>query len=379
MDAENKPQSEMSASLIFTEMMRQAAQKATHQDMPQDAASVPPVFDDAPMRSDQPDASAPAPTPVKRQPPPREPLSPEERRRAAELEAQRLKRVQRRQSKRRQTATSTLGGIVMAFMVVGVSALLMATILSLFTDASFLKPDMRRSLQAALNLREPTSAPTILPTPNYLKRIGVVSGHRGPGQDMPYDPGAVCPDGLTENEINFNVATRVVEMLRQQGYTVDLLDEFDPRLNAYTADALISIHANTCSDFGEVVSGFLVAKAAAKPDGGADTRLAECIATHYGLLTGLQRRDGLTEDMTDYHNFREIDPITPAAIIELGFMLADRQIMTEKPDLLARGIYEGVLCYIDPTASILGQPSPLPTEAIGTPELSTEPTPAPST
>jgi len=355
----------MSASLIFTEMMRRAAAEKAAQ---QEAAyaeynAVPPLEAEAVV--DAPPESAPPKR--TRTVPPRAPMSAEERQHAAELEAQRLKRVQRRKTERKRRTVSTLGGVVMAFMVVGVSALLMATILSLFTDASFLRPDMRRSLQAALNIREATPAPTFFPTPNYLKRIGVVSGHRGPGQEMPYDPGAVCPDGLTENEINFSVATRVVELLRGRGYTVDLLDEFDPRLTDYTADALISIHANTCRDFGEVVTGFLVAKAAARPEGGADTRLAECIATHYGLLSGLQRRDGLTEDMTDYHNFREIDPITPAAIIELGFMLADRQIMTERPDLLAQGIYEGVLCFIDPTATILGQEDAAPPTAIPTP------------
>ncbi len=353
--------SEIPASLIFTEMMRRAAAEKAAQ---QEAAyaeynAVPPLETESVV--DAPQASPePAPPKRMRSAPPRPPMTAEERQRAAELEAQRLKRVQRRKTERKRRTVSTLGGVVMAFMVVGVSALLMATILSLFTDTSFLKPDMRRSLQAALNMREPTPAPTFLPTPNYLKRIGIVSGHRGPGQDMPYDPGAVCPDGLTENEINFSVATRVVELLRQRGYTVDLLDEFDPRLTGYTADALVSIHANTCRDFGEVVSGFLVAKAAARPEGGADTRLAECIATHYGLLSGLQRRDGLTEDMTDYHNFREIDPITPAAIIELGFMLADRPIMTERPDLLAQGIYEGILCFIDPTATLLGQEDAAP-------------------
>jgi hypothetical protein len=52
--------------------------------------------------------------------------------------------------------------------------------------------------------------------------------------------------------------------------------------------------------------------------------------------------------MTDYHSFREIHSLTPAAIIELGFMLADRAIMADQPDLLARGITDGVLCFLEP-------------------------------
>jgi N-acetylmuramoyl-L-alanine amidase len=50
--------------------------------------------------------------------------------------------------------------------------------------------------------------------------------------------------------------------------------------------------------------------------------------------------------MTSYHAFDEIDPNTAAAIMEIGFMNLDRQILTQQPDLLAEGIAQGVLCYI---------------------------------
>jgi len=179
-------------------------------------------------------------------------------------------------------------------------------------------------------------------TPNWMQRIGIVSGHRGPEND----PGAVCPDGLTEAEINFAVAQLVVQEMQVRGYTVDLLDEFDPRLNNYQAAALVSIHANDCRDYGELVSGYLVARAAARPAGGFDDVLAECIGLYYGDKTQLERRFSLTVDMTDYHTFREIHPLTPAAILELGFMKDDRQLLTEQQDLLAESIVEGILCYL---------------------------------
>jgi N-acetylmuramoyl-L-alanine amidase len=200
-------------------------------------------------------------------------------------------------------------------------------------------------LSIAIATSVATSAPTDLPPPNWTRRIGIVSGHWGPEND----PGAVCPDGLTEAEINFSVAQRVVTNLRGLGYTVDLLDEFDPRLESYEAAALVSIHSNTCQVWpGEVVSGFLIAAAQARITArGSDDILVDCIARAYGEATGLERREGVTIDMTDYHSFREIHPRTPAAIIELGFMLADREVLTEQPDAMAGAITEGVLCYLN--------------------------------
>ena len=50
--------------------------------------------------------------------------------------------------------------------------------------------------------------------------------------------------------------------------------------------------------------------------------------------------------MTQYHTFYEIDPNTPGAIIEVGFMLADRTLLTQRPDLVAQGIIDGILCFL---------------------------------
>ena len=137
--------------------------------------------------------------------------------------------------------------------------------------------------------------------------------------------------------------------LRNQGYSVELLDEFDPRLENYQADALVSIHANTCATFSERVSGYLVAAAAARVTARLDdTLLVDCIAEYYQQETGLERHAGITEDMTNYHTFREIHPLTPAAIVELGFMLSDRDLLTNRPEVAARGVANGVLCYLQP-------------------------------
>jgi len=51
--------------------------------------------------------------------------------------------------------------------------------------------------------------------------------------------------------------------------------------------------------------------------------------------------------MTSYHAFSEIDPLTTAAIIEVGFMNLDQEILTKKPERLADGIVAGLRCYLN--------------------------------
>ena len=156
------------------------------------------------------------------------------------------------------------------------------------------------------------------------------------------------------------MARLVVAELQRIGYTVDLLDEFDPRLDNYQAAALVSIHANTCQNYGYEVSGYMIAAAAARiTSRSVDDLLVECVARHYEGMSGLSRHAGTTVDMTDYHAFREIHPQTPAAILELGFMYSDRDLLTGQPDLLSRAILEGVLCFVDPIRNA-ATPTPLP-------------------
>ena len=329
-DNENIPdEPAVSASVTFMEMMRQAASNAR----PQPPEPVETVADEP----------KPAPKPQD----PLLPEDPEERRRrhAAALETQRIKRVKRRRTRRRRHTVSLLGGFLRSVIMVLVAGGLIATIFVWWTPNQFISTEVRNELSLAQAAGAPTPVPTIQPTPNWLRKIGIVSGHRGPE----LDPGAVCPDGLTEAEINFDVAQRVVRLLREQGFSVDLLDEFDPRLDDYQAAALVSIHANTCQDFGEIVSGYLVAAAASRVTArGDDQVLVGCIARYYEQATNLERHSGLTEDMTNYHTFREIHALTPAAIIELGFMLSDRDLLTNRADVVAEGVANGVLCFLDP-------------------------------
>ncbi|MCC6802340.1 MAG: N-acetylmuramoyl-L-alanine amidase [Anaerolineae bacterium] len=302
------------ASVTFMEMMRQAAARASG------AARAEPREEAAPAKV----TDEPPPKPRRTTPPPP------------------VRRVRRRQ-RRARAAVSMIGGLLRTFIIVIVAAGLMATIFTWWTPTEFISDRARQGLSIVMETQAATVVPTTLPTPNWARRIGIVSGHRG------NDSGAVCDDGLTEASINLSVAELVVRDLRGLGYTVDLLDEFDPRLNDFQASALVSIHSNTCRDFGEPVSGFLVAASAGRITSRTqDDELVNCIAQHYATTTRLARRMETTIDMTDYHTFREINVRTPAAIIEIGFMLADRDLLTQHPDMVARGITDGVLCYLEP-------------------------------
>lgn len=180
------------------------------------------------------------------------------------------------------------------------------------------------------------------PTPRPHPHIGLVIGHWGDDND----PGAVCQDGLTEFQVNQNVATLVQQYLNAEGFDVDLLKEFDPRLNGYQALALISIHADSCIYINDQATGFKVAASLNTPRPEKTARLTACIRTRYAEVTKMGVHNSVTPDMSSYHAFGEINPETPAVIIETGFLNLDRVMLTQNTDLVARGITNGILCYI---------------------------------
>jgi len=180
------------------------------------------------------------------------------------------------------------------------------------------------------------------PTQRTRPLIGIVSGHWG------NDSGSVCSDGLTEAEVNLKIATLVQKYLSEQGYDVDLLKEFDPRLKSYKASALISIHADSCNFINDEATGFKVAAAMASKHPERAARLTACLRSRYAHYTGLPLHStSVTNDMTSYHAFGEIDENTPAAIIETGFLNLDRQFLTETPEKAAQGISAGIVCFLN--------------------------------
>jgi N-acetylmuramoyl-L-alanine amidase len=240
---------------------------------------------------------------------------------------------------------SNSGGMFRQLQVVIIVAIAIATLYTAWTEPGLLPGGLSEKLSSALALQKTTPQseyPTTTPRTN--PRIGIVAGHSG------NDSGAVCSDALgsvREVDINLNVASFVKEDLVAQGYDVDLLAEFDPRLTNYHALALVSIHADSCEYINDQATGFKVTAALSTKYPEQAARLTTCLRTRYASITGLQFHSGsVTGDMTNYHAFSEISTDTPAAIIETGFMNLDREILTQKPEVVANGIASGILCFV---------------------------------
>lgn len=219
-------------------------------------------------------------------------------------------------------------------------ALVVATLLTLWTPANLFSNDLlERMFQAVQPPKEEGVRLTATPSPR--PHIGIVAGHWG------NDSGSVCADGLTEASVNLKIATLIQKLLTQEGYDVDLLKEFDPRLTEYQALALISIHNDSCDFVNAEATGFKVAAAASSVYPEKATRLTACMSQRYAAITGLSfHYNTVTPDMTQYHAFSEIHSGTTAAIIETGFLNLDREILTKKTDLVAQGVVSGILCFV---------------------------------
>jgi N-acetylmuramoyl-L-alanine amidase len=187
-----------------------------------------------------------------------------------------------------------------------------------------------------------TATPSATPTP-LPPLIGLLAGHSGGA-----DTGAVCPDGLREVDITTDVAARAKTILETRGYRVDILAEFDKRLDAlkrdYAPAAFLAIHVDSCVDY---ASGYKVARAANSAIPAEEDRLVRCVSAAYGAATKLEWHEGsITRDMTHYHALDEIDPRSPGAIIELGFMGSDKIILKTRRDAMALAIADGLVAFL---------------------------------
>jgi len=177
-----------------------------------------------------------------------------------------------------------------------------------------------------VTVRPPRGHPPLPPTPSR-PRVGIIAGH------WQFDSGAICDDGLREVDITTMVARRVVDRLRQQGYNAEMLAEYDDRLPGYLASALVSLHVDSCMFD---LSGYKCVGSSHLPAAADSALLAQSIIAAYPAATGLAfHANTITPDMTDYHAFQSIDPRTPAAIIELGFMSGDRSLLVAHPERAA--------------------------------------------
>ncbi len=231
--------------------------------------------------------------------------------------------------------------IFSSLQTVFIYAFLIASLFTLFTPNNlFSGQSLNRMFQAwqanPTYVAQPLANPAINPT----GRIGIVAGH------WKNDAGSVCPNGLQEVNVNLTIASLVQQKLAKEGYQVDLLEEFDPRLSQYQAMAVVSIHSDSCDFISTDATGFKVAAALESAFPEKTDRLSGCLIDRYSATTKLTYRAGNTNDMTYYHAFSEVNTETPAVIMEVGFLNLDQQILTQQPDLISDGIVNGLLCYI---------------------------------
>lgn len=200
-------------------------------------------------------------------------------------------------------------------------------------------------VSAAISPGPRTQAPArfgvaVLPTSTPdLPLVALLAGHSGGA-----DPGAVCSDGLREVDVTSDVAQRARTILEARGYRVDILAEFDPRLNSakrdYAPRVFLAIHADSCVKY---ASGYKVARATASATPDEDDRLVRCITSEYFATTQLPfHADSITTDMTHYHALNEIDPKSPGAIIELGFLGSEHELLKNRRPVLAEGVANGI-------------------------------------
>jgi len=261
-----------------------------------------------------------------------------------------------------RAAKTSRASVFSALQTIISAAVVLATLFTLWTPANLFSNDLLDKMFLALQPGNDQQVPQgnwPTPTPLPSPRIGIVSGHWG------NDSGAVCPDGLTEEQVNLRIATQVRKNLQAEGYEVDLLQEKDARLFQYQATALVSIHNDSCQYINNEATGYKVAAAMSSPYPEKATRLTACLTQRYAEVTGMRFHfNTITPDMTSYHAFDEINSNTTAAIIETGFLNLDREILVNEYEKVAEGVTAGILCYIR-NESI---PSTLPTEPILTPE-----------
>ena len=234
------------------------------------------------------------------------------------------------------------------------AGVVIATLFTLWSPNRIFSDDLLNQLIYAFQSGEPpqVSETTALDAEQQKNRIGLIAGHWGYDEGYGADPGAVCYQGqyagMTEVEINLRVATLVRNNLQQQGFEVDLLEENDPRLNQYQSSALISIHADSCTYINDLATGFKLSASVTNPYPEKTNRLRACLIHHYGQSTNLPYHIGSSQtlDMLNYHVFNKVNFETPTVLIETGFMNLDANIVIGQPELVARGITNGILCYI---------------------------------
>ena len=179
-------------------------------------------------------------------------------------------------------------------------------------------------------------------------RIGLLPGHNQK------DVGAICPDGLSEQDVNREIANKVQELLNLENIYVDILVGDETTLKEYNGSLILSIHVNSCEYINDQATGYKALIPRSR-ENDASIRLYACISSNYQQETGLRfLNNSYSTDMLLADSFDMVNPSIPVLVLEAGFLNLDRAILTEKPDLIGKGIAKGIICYLNnQTASFI--------------------------
>ncbi|MCG3141659.1 MAG: hypothetical protein HDKAJFGB_02973 [Anaerolineae bacterium] len=220
----------------------------------------------------------------------------------------------------------------------------------------------------------PTNTPTPIPTPS-VPDAAIVAGHwavEGAARvpDVP-DSGAICPDGTREVDITKSVADKTLSLLQRRGYRAELLQEFDPVYQdvnpTFAPRAFLSIHVDSCLQGPDYAyaTGYKIAHAEPSDNQIQDDRLVTCLTRSYDKVASKYDKpfnyNTITRNMTEYHAFRKIDPTTPAAIIELGFLGQDYDFLLQHQDEIAQGLARGLDDFLKGQTCVPPTVTPQPT------------------
>jgi len=224
------------------------------------------------------------------------------------------------------------------------------------SDASAVGPMPDPRPLAALGQPEAAQF-TRIPAPRLTgpRRVGIQAGHwltelAPPGLSRLFEQTGTSWAGVNEVDINLDVAWRIEKIIEARGVEVDVLPVTIPQ--GYVADAFVSLHGDG-DGVGEI-SGFKLAHSPRRTP--YEAELLESIKQHYVAATGLAY-DGehISRDMVSYYLFAwqrnvfSTAPHTPSVILEMGYVSSDhdRELMTERADLVAAAISEGILRFLD--------------------------------
>ena len=188
-------------------------------------------------------------------------------------------------------------------------------------------------------------------------------------------------NGITETEVSLDIAARVADLLKSHGYIVDILPTTVPQ--GYLADAFVALHLD--GDGTGENSGYKMAHGTRR--GPYEQQLLDDIKEEYGNATGLDwDPTHITAAMRGYYAFSwqryrsATSPFTPSVILEMGFLSndGDRELAVDHPDVLARGIANGIERFLSevPSTELFGKDLLLPPSRPAFPTPSASPTPA---